>query len=69
METKKLKTIGTWVNRTEVMEFFNYKSTQMHEFMKEYSDILIISRIGRRCFIDVRSLERLLAIHQESSSR
>lgn len=56
METKKLKTIGTWANRTKVMEFFNYKSKQMHEFMKEYSDILIISRIGRRCFIDVKSL-------------
>ena len=69
MEFKKLKTIGNWVNRTEVMEFFNYKPTQMHKFMQDYGHILITSRIGRRCFFNVKSVEKILDIHQESFSR
>jgi len=69
MEQKKLKTIGTWVNRTEVMEFFNYKPTQMHKFMKDFEEYLIVSRIGRRCFIQISSIERILDMHQESSAR
>jgi len=69
MEFKKLKTIGTWANRTEVMEFFNYKPTQMHQFMKDFKDVLIVSRIGRRCFIEIKSLERVLDMHKESSAR
>lgn len=69
MEEKKLKTIGNWVNQKEVMEFFNYKSTQMNKFMKDFSNILKISKIGRRTFIDIHSLIKVLELHRESSCR
>lgn len=69
MEEKKLKTIGNWVNQREVMEFFNYKSTQMNKFMKDFSNILKISKIGRRTFIDIHSIIRVLELHRESSCR
>jgi hypothetical protein len=67
MEEKKLKTIGTWVNQKEVMEFFNYRPTQMNKFMKDFSRILKVSKIGRRTFIDIQSLIQVLELNRESS--
>jgi hypothetical protein len=67
MEEKKLKTIGTWVNQKEVMEFFNYRPTQMNKFMKDFSSILKVSKIGRRTFIDIQSLIQVLELNRESS--
>jgi hypothetical protein len=67
MEEKKLKTIGAWVNQKEVMEFFNYRPTQMNKFMKDFSSILKVSKIGRRTFIDIQSLIQVLELNRESS--
>jgi hypothetical protein len=67
MEEKKLKTIGSWVNQKEVMEFFNYRPTQMNKFMKDFSRILKVSKIGRRTFIDIQSLIQVLELNRESS--
>jgi hypothetical protein len=67
MEEKKLKTIGSWVNQKEVMEFFDYRPTQMNKFMKDFSRILKVSKIGRRTFIDIQSLIQVLELNRESS--
>ena len=38
-----------WIPRAEVMEFLNYRSTQMTAF--ENNDEIIVAKIGKRKFI------------------
>lgn len=47
-----------WLPRQEVMEYLNYGSTQILEFIKEYN--LITARFGKRNFIGTDSLLRVL---------
>ncbi len=47
-----------WVTRKEVMDFFQYKPTQMAAFEKD--DSLIVAKVGKRKFILRESLEKIL---------
>jgi ribonucleotide reductase beta subunit family protein with ferritin-like domain len=58
------KQIGDWIPKSEAMEFLGYKSTQMNEFIKYYTN-LRVSRIGRRTFIHVPSLIKVIEINEE----
>jgi hypothetical protein len=50
--------LPTWVPRKEVMNFFDYGETSMATLEK--SGEIIVSRIGRRTFINRNSLEEFL---------
>jgi 5,10-methylene-tetrahydrofolate dehydrogenase/methenyl tetrahydrofolate cyclohydrolase len=47
-----------WVPEKQVKAFFRYEATQMASFLK--SEDLVISKIGKRKFIQRDSIERLL---------
>lgn len=50
--------IGDWINRKEVMKFFDYGDTQMREL--ENSGEIIVSQVGRRKFIAKSSITKYL---------
>lgn len=63
-EAQPYKKLGEWISKKEAMEFLGYKSTQMNEFMKQFAEHLRISRIGRRCFLHVKSLIKVIESHE-----
>jgi len=52
------KQFNNWIPRKKVMDFFNYKDTQIAELLKDKR--LKISEIGNRKFIQKDSLIKLL---------
>lgn len=50
--------IGNWVPLKDVMNWLNYGPTQMSALIK--SNCLVVSKIGKRKFIQKESLEKLL---------
>ena len=60
MKIKELKQVGDWISKRDAMEFLNYKSTQMNQFLKDYAPSLRIARIGQRVFITLSSLIHVL---------
>lgn len=52
--------VGDFLSKKDVMNFLGYKETQMREFMINNADKLIVSKIGRRCFITESSLLKVL---------
>lgn len=60
MKIKELKQVGDWVSKRDAMEFLNYKTTQMNQFLKDYASSLRVSRIGQRVFITLSSLVEVL---------
>lgn len=56
--------LGDWITKKEAMDFLGYKSTQMNVFIRRHSN-LRISRIGRRTFISVSSLIKVLELNEE----
>lgn len=61
---KSFKKIGDWISKKDAMEFLGYKNTQMNEFLKTYKKHLRISRIGRRSFLQVKSLIKVIESHE-----
>lgn len=59
------KQLGDWISKQEAMNFLGYRTTQMNEFMKTFNDHLRISRIGRRCFLHVKSLIKVIESHEQ----
>lgn len=66
-ELESYKKLGEWISKREAMEFLGYRSTQMNEFMKKFAKHLRISRIGRRCFLHVKSLIKVIESHEVRS--
>ena len=64
MKIKELKQIGDWISKRDAMEFLNYKTTQMNQFLKDYASSLRISRIGQRVFITLSSLIQVLELNE-----
>ena len=60
MKVKELKQVGDWISKRDAMEFLNYKTTQMNQFLKDYASSLRVSRIGQRVFITLSSLVEVL---------
>ena len=60
MKIKELKQVGDWISKRDAMQFLNYKTTQMNQFLKDYASSLRISRIGQRVFITLSSLIQVL---------
>ena len=56
--------IGDWIPKHEAMEFLGYKRTQMNEFIRRHSN-LRVSKIGRRTFISVSSLIKVLELNEQ----
>lgn len=56
--------LGDWIPKQEVMDFLGYKSTQMNEFIRKHQ-MLRVSRIGRRTFINISSLIAVLELHEK----
>jgi hypothetical protein len=48
--------IGGWINKKELMRFFDYGATQLREIEPH----LKCAKVGRRKFYHVESIERLL---------
>ena len=66
MKIKELKQVGGWVSKRDAMEFLNYKTTQMNQFLKDYSPSLRIARIGQRVFIILTSLTKIIRAYFSS---
>lgn len=64
-DIENLKRLGDWISKKEVMEFLGYRTTQMNQFLKDYSRLLKVSRIGRRVFITVSSLIEVMELNVE----
>ena len=64
MKIKELKQIGDWISKRDTMEFLNYKTTQMNQFLKDYASSLRIARIGQRVFISLSSLIQVLELNE-----
>jgi hypothetical protein len=64
MKIKELKQIGDWISKRDAMEFLNYKTTQMNQFLKDYASSLRIARIGQRVFISLSSLIQVLELNE-----
>ena len=64
MKIKEIKRVGDWISKRDAMEFLNYKTTQMNQFLKDYSSQLLIARIGRRVFITMSSLIQVLELSE-----
>ena len=63
METEKSTKFGGWIKKKEAMEFLGYQSTQMNDFIKRYPN-LRIARIGRRCFVFLPSLIKIIELNE-----
>ena len=59
------KQLGDWISKQEAMDFLGYRTTQMNEFMKTFQKHLRISRIGRRSFLHVKSLIKIIESHEQ----
>ena len=64
MKIKEMKQVGDWISKRDAMEFLNYKTTQMNQFLKDYSPGLRIARIGQRVFITMSSLIQVLELNE-----
>lgn len=64
-ELQSYKQLGDWISKREAMDFLGYKTTQMNEFMNRFKSHLRISRIGRRSFLNVKSLIKVIESHEE----
>lgn len=62
---QNLKRLGDWISKKDAMEFLGYRTTQMNQFLKDYSHLLKVSRIGRRVFITVSSLIKVMELNAE----
>jgi hypothetical protein len=51
-----------WIPRSKVMEFLNYGATQMAAFEK--NEEIIVTKVGKRVFINRESLTRFLDNNQ-----
>lgn len=65
MKIKEMKQVGDWISKRDAMEFLNYKTTQMNQFLKDYAASLRITRIGQRVFITLSSLIRVLELNEQ----
>lgn len=61
----ELKKLGDWISKKDAMEFLGYRTTQMNQFLKDYSGLLKVSKIGRRVFITVSSIVRVLELKSD----
>ena len=64
MKIKEMKQVGDWISKRDAMEFLNYKTTQMNQFLKDYAMSLRIARIGQRVFITLSSLIQVLELNE-----
>ena len=64
MKIKELKQVGDWISKRDAMQFLNYKTTQMNQFLKDYASSLRIARIGQRVFISLSSLIQVLELNE-----
>ena len=64
MKIKEMKQVGDWVSKRDAMEFLNYRTTQMNQFLKDYASSLRIARIGQRVFITLSSLIQVLELNE-----
>ena len=64
MKIKEMKQVGDWISKRDAMEFLNYKTTQMNQFLKDYSPSLRIARIAQRVFITLSSLIKVLELNE-----
>ena len=64
MKIKEMKQVGEWISKRDAMEFLNYKTTQMNQFLKDYASSLRIARIGQRVFITLSSLIKVLELNE-----
>ena len=64
MKIKEMKQVGDWISKQDAMEFLNYKTTQMNQFLKDYATSLRIARIGQRVFITLSSLIQVLELKE-----
>lgn len=62
---KELKKLGDWISKQDAMEFLGYRTTQMNQFLKDYSCHLRVSRVGRRVFITVSSIVKVLELNEQ----
>ena len=65
MKIKEMKQLGDWISKRDAMEFLNYKTTQMNQFLKDYAPRLRIARIGQRVFITLSSLIKVLELNED----
>ena len=59
-----MKQVGGWISKRDAMEFLNYKTTQMNQFLKDYSQSLRIARIGQRVFITLSSFIQVIELNE-----
>ena len=59
-----MKQVGGWVSKRDAMEFLNYKTTQMNQFLQDYSQSLRIARIGQRVFITLSSFIQVIELNE-----
>ena len=64
MKIKEIKQVGDWISKQDAMEFLNYKTTQMNQFLKDYASNLRVARIGQRVFISLSSLIKVLELNE-----
>ena len=64
MKIKEMKQVGGWISKRDAMEFLNYKTTQMNQFLKDYSQSLRIARIGQRVFITLSSFIQVIELNE-----
>jgi hypothetical protein len=64
MKIKEMKQVGGWISKQDAMEFLNYKTTQMNQFLKDYAPSIRIARIGQRVFITLSSLIKVLELNE-----
>ncbi|MDA7762297.1 hypothetical protein N8927_03825 [Crocinitomicaceae bacterium] len=64
MKIKEMKQVGDWISKRDAMEFLNYRTTQMNQFLKDYASSLRITRIGQRVFITLSSLIQVLELNE-----
>ncbi|WP_299273431.1 hypothetical protein [uncultured Psychroserpens sp.] len=55
---KSHKTIGGWIPRKVVQEFFNYGNTKMSTFAADYN--IRVSKVGKRIFYKYSDILRLM---------
>ncbi len=64
MKIKEMKQVGDWISKRDAMEFLNYRTTQMNQFLKNYASRLRIARIGQRVFITLSSLIQVIELNE-----
>jgi hypothetical protein len=60
------QTIGDWVPKRVVQEFFNYGNTKMSTFANDYN--VEMSKVGRRIFYKYSDIIRLINDGQENDN-